>query len=128
MAELWTRHKPQEVVPGGTALNPSSKHLGKAWNTNVRKSYDSVYAEYSRAAVADRAALARTAGPPGLPLPPMRATIATPQRLVGKEEGESEVDEHPWCFLPTRRSVNERYGYLRKRGHPFKDDYLWSFA
>ena len=27
MAELWTKYKPQEVVPGGTAQNPVSKEL-----------------------------------------------------------------------------------------------------
>ena len=89
MADFWTRHRPQEVVPGGTALNPSSKDLRKAWGTNVRKSYESAYAEYSRAAAADRAALATMAGPPGLPVPPMKVSLATPQRPM--EAGEPDA-------------------------------------
>ena len=35
MTDLWTQHKPQEVVPGGTAQNPASKDLRKQWNSNV---------------------------------------------------------------------------------------------
>ena len=38
MAELWTKHNPQELVPGGTAQNPNSKELRKQWNSNVKKS------------------------------------------------------------------------------------------
>ena len=65
MNYLWTKHSPQEVVPGGTAQNPSTKDLRKQY-VNVRKSYEAAYAEYHRAAAADRAALAAMSGPPGL--------------------------------------------------------------
>ena len=58
MAELWTKYKQQGVVPGGTAQNPASKDLRKQWNSNVKNSYEKAYAEYHRAAAADRAALA----------------------------------------------------------------------
>ena len=37
MTELWTKYKPQEVVPGGTAQNPASKDLRKQWNSSVTK-------------------------------------------------------------------------------------------
>ena len=46
---------------------------------NVKKSYEAAYAEYHRAAAADRAALAGMCGPPGLPPPPLKVSIATPQ-------------------------------------------------
>ena len=89
MAELWTKYKPQEVVPGGTAQNPASKDLRKQWNSNVKNSYEKAYAEYHRAAAADRAALAAMAGPPGLPLPSMKVSIATLQR--GQDSGEPDA-------------------------------------
>ena len=38
MNDLWTKHSPQEVVPGGTAQNPSTKDLRKQYG-DVRKSY-----------------------------------------------------------------------------------------
>ena len=80
MTDLWTQHKPQEVVPGGTAQNPASKDLRKQWNSNVKSSYEKAYAEHHRAAAADRAALAAMAGPPGLPLPLMKVNTATPEK------------------------------------------------
>ena len=91
MTELWTKYKPQEVVPGGTAQNPASKDLRKQWNSHVKPSYDKAYAEYHRAAAADRAALAAMTGPPGLPAPPMRVNIATPQPQRMPEAGEPDA-------------------------------------
>ena len=91
MAELWTKHNPHELVPGGTAQNPASKDLRKQWNSNVKTSYEKAYAEYHRAAAADRAALAAMTGPPGLPAPPMRASIATPQPQRMPEAGEPDA-------------------------------------
>ena len=67
-------------MPGGTAQISNTKELRKQWNSNVKKSYENAYAEYHRAAAPDRAALAAMAGPPGLPPPPMKVSIATPQR------------------------------------------------
>ena len=89
MTDLWTKYKPQEVVPGGTAQNPVTKDLRKEWNSKVKSSYEKAYAEYHRAAAADRAALAAMTGPPGLPPPPMKVSIATPQR--GLEAGEPDA-------------------------------------
>ena len=89
MTDLWTKYNPQELVPGGTAQNPATKDLRKQWNSNVKKSYENAYAEYHRAAAPDRAALAAMAGPPGLPPPPMKVSIATPQR--GQEAGEPDA-------------------------------------
>ena len=89
MTDLWTKYKPQEVVPGGTAQNPVTKDLRKEWNSKVKSSYEKAYAEYHRAAAADRAALAAMTGPPGLPPPPMKVSIATPQR--GQEAGEPDA-------------------------------------
>ena len=37
MTDLWTKYKPQEVVPGGTAQNPLTKDLRKQWNSNVKR-------------------------------------------------------------------------------------------
>ena len=91
MTELWTKYKPQEVVPGGTAQNPVTKDLRKEWNSKVKSSYEKAYAEYHRAAAADRAALAAMAGPPGLPPPPMRANIATPQPQRTPDAGEPDA-------------------------------------
>ena len=91
MTELWTKYKPQEVVPGGTAQNPASKDLRKQWNSHVKPSYDKAYVEYHRAAAADRAALAAMTGPPGLPAPPMRVNIATPQPQRMPEAGEPDA-------------------------------------
>ena len=96
MAELWSQHKPQEVVPGGTAHNPLSEDMRKQWN-NVRKSYEAAYAEYHRAAAADRAALAAMTGPPGLPSPPMKVTIAKPQRT--QENGEPDAIDVLLCHM-----------------------------
>ena len=56
MLELWTRHKPQKVALGGTALNPSSKDLRKASGTNVRK--------YTTARTRSTAGLLPRTGPP----------------------------------------------------------------
>ena len=78
MTELWAKHNPQEVVPGDTALNPSSKNLRKQFAV-VKTAYENAYAERQRAAAADRAALAAMSGPPGLPRP-MHANIGTPQQ------------------------------------------------
>ena len=89
MTELWKEHKPQEVAPGGTAQNPASKDLRKEWNTKVKKAYETAYSEYHRAAAADRAALAAMNGPPGLPPPPLKVSIATPQRAP--EPGEPDA-------------------------------------
>ena len=89
MTDLWTKYTPQEVVPGGTAQNPVTKDLRKEWNSKVKSSYEKAYAEYHRAAAADRAALAAMTGPPGLPPPPMKVSIATPQR--GLEAGEPDA-------------------------------------
>ena len=89
MTDLWTKYTPQEVVPGGTAQNPVTKDLRKEWNSKVKSSYEKAYAEYHRAAAADRAALAAMTGPPGLPPPPMKVSIATPQR--GQEAGEPDA-------------------------------------
>ena len=89
MTDLWTKYTPQEVVPGGTAQNPVTKDLRKQWNSNVKSSYEKAYAEYHRAAAADRAALAAMTAPPGLPPPPMKVSIATPQR--GQEAGEPDA-------------------------------------
>ena len=91
MTDLWTKYKPQEVVPGGTAQNPVTKDLRKEWNSKVKSSYEKAYAEYHRAAAADRAALAAMAGPPGLPPPPMRANIATPQPQRTPDAGEPDA-------------------------------------
>ena len=91
MTDLWTKYSPQELVPGGTAQNPATKDLRKQWNSNVKSSYEKAYAEHHRAAAADRAALAAMAGPPGLPPPPMRANIATPQPQRTPEDGEPDA-------------------------------------
>ena len=66
MTDLWTKYKPQEVVPGGTAQNPVTKDLRKEWNSKVKSSYEKAYAEYHRAAAADRAALAAMTAPRAL--------------------------------------------------------------
>ena len=89
MTDLWKQHSPQETVPGGTAQNPATKDLRKAWNTNVKKAYETAYNEYHRAAAADRAALAAMTGPPGLPAPPLKVSIATPQRV--QDAGEPDA-------------------------------------
>ena len=91
MTDLWTKYNPQELVPGGTAQNPATKDLRKQWNSNVKSSYEKAYAEYHRAAAADRAALAAIAGPPGLPPPPLRASIATPQPQRTPDAGEPDA-------------------------------------
>ena len=78
-------------MPGGTDQSPASKDLRKQWNSNVKNSYEKAYAEYHRAAAADRAALAAMTGPPGLPPPPMRANIATPQPPRVPEAGEPDA-------------------------------------
>ena len=35
MNDLWTKHSPQEVVPGGTAQNPSTKDCDRRPSTAV---------------------------------------------------------------------------------------------
>ena len=40
MTDLWTKYKPQELVPGGTAQNPATKDMRKQWNSNVKSSYE----------------------------------------------------------------------------------------
>ena len=105
MTDLWTKYKPQEVVPGGTAQNPVTKDLRKEWNSKVKSSYEKAYAEYHRAAAADRAALAAMTGPPGLPPPPMKVSIATPQR--GLEAGEPDAID----VLLGRMGDNAAAGY-----------------
>ena len=37
MTNLWTKYKPQELVPGGTAQNPATKDMRKQWNSNVKR-------------------------------------------------------------------------------------------
>ena len=44
MTELWAKHNPQEVVPGGTAFNTSYKNLRKQFAA-VKTTYENAYAE-----------------------------------------------------------------------------------
>ena len=41
-----------------------------------------------------------------------------------KPEDEEEVpsEDRPWCFIPTKKSVEARYAFLKKMGHPFRAD------
>ena len=76
---------------------------------NVKKSYEAAYAEYHRAAAADRAALAAMSGPPSLPPPPLKLSIATPQRT--QENGEPDaLDVLLGRMGDNAAASNEQYG------------------
>ena len=118
MAELWTRHKPQEVAPGGTALNPSSKNLRKQFAA-VKTTYENAYADCKRAAAANRAALAAMSGPPGLPRP-MHANIGTPQQPRDAAEPDAIdllLDRTGDNVNPGNEQNDSQDGLLRRTGN-----------